>query len=183
MTRLRFTTVHALYEAFPEVAGKIKTAPTDQGPIAFLTDLGRADAFEDAVTFCAYLLPRREAVWWACGCVRLLLGDIPQSAAGCLIAAEDWVHEPSEERRQAALALGNAGDANEALTWVAFAAGWSGGAIAPHPKLPTPMPNYMTARAARIAVILGSIRIAPKDRPDAMRSCIADGIKLAQGGL
>jgi hypothetical protein len=26
------------------------------------------------VAFCAYLLPRREAVWWACGCTRSFLG-------------------------------------------------------------------------------------------------------------
>ena len=74
MPLLRFATAHALFDAFPEVSQKVTVEPTDQSPIVFLKALSSADKLPDAVTFCAYLLPRREAVWWACGCVRRLLG-------------------------------------------------------------------------------------------------------------
>src|SRR5229473_3186356 len=78
MSRVRFATARALYETFPEVSEQIKVAPTDQFPIDFLKDLVSKDKLDEAVAFCAYLLPRREAVWWACTCARASLGEIPQ---------------------------------------------------------------------------------------------------------
>src|SRR5580704_1067728 len=105
MTRLRFSTARALFEAFPEVHKKVKVAPTDQFPIEFLKGLTALGKLDDAVAFCAYLLPRREAVWWACGCARALLGDIPQNEAAGLLGAEAWVYEPDDEHRQAALEI------------------------------------------------------------------------------
>ena len=81
MSRVRFATAKALFDTFPETYKKIGAKPTDQFPIDFLKGLVSQAKLDDAVTFCAYLLPRREAVWWACGCVRAHMGDIPQNQA------------------------------------------------------------------------------------------------------
>ncbi len=183
MTRVRFSTARALFESFPEVTKKVSAAPTDQFPIEFLKGLTSQGKLDGAVAFCAYLLPRREAVWWACGCARALLGDIPQNKAGCLLAAETWVYEPDDERRQAALEIGTKGDSNDPLTWLALGAGWSGGMLFAHPTKPIPMPQYMTARAARIAITISALRITKDERPARLQACIADGIKLAEAGL
>jgi hypothetical protein len=40
----------------------------------------------------------------------------------------------------------------------------------------------MTARAARIAVLLSVAKLR-KDRPSRLQACIADGMKLAETGL
>ena len=184
MSRVRFATARALFESFPKSATNIVTEPTDEPPLVFLRKLADAQKFADAVTFCAHLLPRREAVWWACGCVRTLLGDIAKSQAACLLAAEAWVHEPDDERRQAALKLGMQGDSNDPLTWLALGAGWSGGMLSSHPQMPAPVPPYMTARAARIAVQLSAHFAKEKNKlPAHLQDCIAEGIKLAETGL
>jgi hypothetical protein len=183
MSRIRFATAQALFEAFPEVAQKIATAPSDQTPIVFLTRLCSDGKVADAVTFCAYLLPRREAVWWACGCARRLLGDLPKDAALGLLAAEAWVYQPDDDRRQAALDFGVRGDRNDALTWLALAAGWSGGFLKSSLNRQNPVPPYMTARAARIAVLFSASKVGGDERTRRLRTCIAEGIKLAENGL
>ena len=75
MSRVRFATAKALFDTFPETYKKIGAKPTDQFPIDFLKGLVSQAKLDDAVTFCAYLLPRREAVWWASQCVRALLSE------------------------------------------------------------------------------------------------------------
>ncbi len=183
MSRVRFATARALYETFPEVSEKIGIPPTDQFPIEFLKDLTSKGKLDEAVAFCAYLLPRREAVWWACSCTRASLGEIPHDRSACLLAAEAWVYNPDDERRKAALELGTKGDSNDPLTWLALAAGWSGGLLVTLPNLPVPAPTYMTARAARIAVLLGAAKTGKHQRAARLQACIAEGIKLAETGL
>jgi hypothetical protein len=183
MSRIRFATAQALFEAFPEVARKIGTAPSDQTPIAFLKRLCCDGKVAEAVTFCAYLLPRREAVWWACGCVRRLLGDLAKDEAHGLLAAEAWVYQPDDERRQAALDFGAGSDRNDAVTWLALAAGWSGGFFKTGRDRHNPVPPYMTARAARIAVLFSASKVGGGERTERLKTCIAEGIRLAENGL
>jgi hypothetical protein len=183
MARVRFATAKALFEAFPEAYKKIKAPPTDQFPIEFLKGLTAQGKLDDAVAFCSYMLPRREAVWWACGCARALLGDIPQSQAAALLAAEAWVYEPDDEHRQAALEIGTNGDSNDPLTWLALGAGWSGGFLFAHPTKAISVPQDMTARAARIAITISTMKVKKDQRPARLQACIAEGIKLAETGL
>jgi hypothetical protein len=183
MSRLRFASAQALFEAFPEVSKKISAAPTDHFPIDYMKRLTSEGKVEDAVTFCAYLLPRREAVWWACGCARDFLGDIPQRQAVGLFAAEAWVYDPDDEHRHAALEIGTNGDSNNPLTWLALGAGWSGGLLDSNPKKPVPMPQYMTARAVHIAIQISALRVKRDQRAARLADCVAEGIKLAESGL
>jgi hypothetical protein len=184
MSRVRFATARALFETFPKSVTNIAAAPTDEPPVLFLRKLATAEKVEDAVTFCAYLLPRREAVWWACGCARTLLGEIAHSQAACLLAAEAWVSEPDDQHRQAALELGMQSDSNDPLTWLALGAGWSGGMLSSHPQMSALVPPFMTARAARIAVQLSAHFAKKKNElPAHLQACIAEGIKLAETGL
>jgi hypothetical protein len=182
MSRLRFATARALYETFPVAVTKLKVAPTDASPVAFLKKLSSDEKLDDAVTFCAFLLPRREAVWWACGSARSCLGAGVPSPADGLDAAEAWVHEPNEQRRLIALDVGSRGGDDDALTWLARAAGWAGGTLTVDPKKPVPVPQYLTPRAARIAILLSAHGLAPAERAPRMRARIAEGIKLAEGG-
>src|SRR5690349_7350251 len=72
-------------------------------PPAFLDLLLAAGELVDACRFLAHLLPRREAVWWACLCIRRV--ETPaggEDAEAPLRAAEQWVADPSEDHRWAA---------------------------------------------------------------------------------
>jgi hypothetical protein len=143
MSLIRFTTAQALFEAFPEVSQRIATAPSEQVPIDFVKRLWSEGKIAETVTFCAYLLPRREAVWWACGCARRLLGDIPKDQAAGLRAAEAWVRRPDDEHRQAALDIGLRGDRKDAQTWLALAAGRSGGFLKSNQNPPALDPSVV----------------------------------------
>ena len=100
MAHLRFTTARELFEAFPTARDDIGAEPTDEGPWAFLKTLLASPTPEDAIAFCAYLLPRREAVWWACQCVRVLAPPRDEAEQAALDTAETWVREPEESRRR-----------------------------------------------------------------------------------
>src|SRR5215467_11903561 len=133
MSRVRFATARALYETFPADVTRITVAPTDEAPVTFLKNLSDSGKLEDAVTFCAYLLPRREAVWWACRSARTAPGRIADERAPALLAAEAWVSDPDDEHRQTALEVGIKGHCDDPLTWVALAAGWAGGFLVSSP--------------------------------------------------
>ena len=182
MPFVRFATARALFESYPEVEKKIGVAPTDHPPIDFAKELLSSGKLADALTFCAYLLPRREAVWWACTSARTLHPDIQRAHADGLRAAEAWVATPDDDHRRAALAIGTAGDTSQPATWLARAAGWSGG-VETSGARQIPIPAYMTARAARIAVFLSAAKVGSSRRQSGMQSSILDGIRLAETGL
>jgi hypothetical protein len=179
MSRIRFATVRALSETFPEALENIGAVPTDEPPIAFLKRLAGGGKLEDALTVCAYLLPRREAVWWGCASVRTLLGNkLPTDTTG-LAAAEAWVQEPTEENRRTALDIGTREPSNEPLTWLALAAGWSSGAFT---SIPFPVPPFMTSRAVRVCLLISIRRMHGEGRQKALESCLSEGIRLAETG-
>src|SRR3954447_5173478 len=120
MFQTRFVTTLALFETFPRSVTKIAAEPTDEPPNIFLKRLSAQHKFEDAITFSAYLLPRREAVWWACRSVRASLCGIAASRARPISAAEAWVYDPCDENRRTALEAGKQGDNNDPLSWLAL---------------------------------------------------------------
>ena len=181
MSLVRFATAEALFETFPELSQKISAKPSQQFPMEFLRTLATGK-IEDAVTFCSYLLPRREAVWWACKCARAPSGQIAEDRAVALLAAEAWVREPDDERRQAALELGTRGHCDDPLTWVALAAGWAGGFLESGPHLSIPMLQYMTARATHAAILISASNVKRDQRPAYLQACVADGARLAEEG-
>lgn len=176
MSRLRFNTAQEVFETFPSARRLIATAPTREHPLAFLRALAGSDAPNEALGFCAFLLPRREAVWWGVQALKMMLPPGARPDAG-LIAAEAWAREPDDARRRAALALGEAGDTEEPGTWIAFAAGYSGGSmVATHA---VPCPPDMTAKTVRIAVLSAYRRLPAAGRAAALRSCVEACIRLA----
>ena len=180
MTRLRFTTAREVFDAFPTASDDIKGRPTAEAPAVFMRSLAASGTPEDAVTFCAYTLGRREAVWWACQCVRSIVPLAPGSEDATLTAAEDWVRDPDEERRMSALRLGMAADRRAPTPWLALAAAWSGGNISPVQGNSLPAGPHMTARAARIAILLALANVGARDRRARLGVCVEGGLRLMQ---
>jgi hypothetical protein len=109
----------------------------------------------------------------------MLLGEAMRGDAAALSAAETWVHDPTEQNRQAALNIGSKAASTEAPTWLALAAGWTSGTF---PSTPFAVPPYMTARAVRIALLICVDDVDPDERPRLLQSCLAQGIELAETG-
>ena len=181
MTRLRFSTAGEVFESFPALRRLVATAPANEAPLAFLARLAAGAEPKDAIGFCAFLLPRREAVWWALQSVqRMRPAGAPAGPA--LAAAEAWVRDPGDARRREALSVAEAADPAEPATWVAWAAGYSGGSMLANHAVPCP-PD-LTAKTARIAVLTALGRLPARERDAALRNCIEACFRLVddEGG-
>lgn len=175
MSKLRFSTAQEVFETFPVARELIQTAPTTEPPLTFLRGLAKASHHKDAIGFCAFLMPRREAVWWALQSVQRMTPPGAPTDPG-LKAAEAWVRDPTDETRRAALALGESGHHASLGTWVALAAGYSGGSIVSTHAVPSP-PD-LTAKTVRIAVLTALGRVPERERDAALRNCIEACIRL-----
>jgi uncharacterized protein DUF6931 len=180
MALIRFATARDLFEAFETAQQDVDAEPSDAAPLDYLRSLADGGELDKAVTFCAYLLPRREAVAWGCWSVRRLADTLPPPEEAGVRAAEDWVEVPEEDRRIAALQLGTQSDYHAPSTWLALAAGWSGGNIAiGFQNTYAPPPPQQTARAVRAALAAAVARLAPDQRQDRLRTCVEAGIRIA----
>ena len=172
------STARQVFEAFPIAAADIEIEPKDETPLDFARKLCPGARFE-AIVYLAYLLPRREAVWWGCQCVRAIGGN---KADDALLAAEAWVRDPDETRRRAALNLGWTRNARLATTWLALAAGQSGGSIAAEDAPHVPAPPQATALDVKAAVILAIAQSPPAGQLAWLSACVEAGIRFAEGG-
>lgn len=112
--------------------------------------------FPETAVVLASALPRREAVWWACLCIRTTQTEVElEDVVTALVAAEHWVRDQSEASRRAA---GRAAEEQGWETPAALAAAgafWSGGSLAP-PEVSPPIPpaDDLTAKGVGGAVSL-----------------------------
>jgi hypothetical protein len=180
MARPRFATAREMVEAFPTARYHVRAKPADQPPVAFIESLVAARAFRDAVSSCAYLLPRREAVWWACQCLRATGKVLTGREQAALEAAEKWVKMPEEELRRAALDLGADGDPDSAAVWACRAAGWSGGTVGTGPKGPVRARPEATAGAVRAAVLIAATYVKLDQQEACLKSFVDDALRLVQ---
>ncbi len=184
MTRVRFNTDRALFDAFPSARDFVKTEPLGVPPQVFLRTLMGDRKFDEALSFCAYLLPRREAVAWGCRCLRHLSHSPAEAVVpSSLKAAEAWVEEPSEEARLAAHQQWTAGDKNDPTVWLALAAAWSGGSLTPDQVHSLPAQPHLTASMVRVALLLGVHRLKVPEKTVYVEAWIADGSRIAEAGL
>jgi len=180
MARLRFATARELIGAFPFARYDLEAKPTEQPPVEFIQSLVAAGAYRDAVSCCAYLLPRREAVWWACQCVRAARKSLFPEEKAALAAAEAWVRTPEEEFRQAAMAFGTDEPTDSAAIWACRAAAFSGGVVSNTPKGPVRAQPEATARAARAAVLIVAAAVERDKQDQYLKTCIDECLRLAR---
>jgi hypothetical protein len=183
MAHLRFERVRDVVDAFPSVVFELDVEASDEGSLDFLRSLASGGELDKAVGFCAYLLPRREAVWWGCRSVRTFIPKPNADERDGMRVAEEWVREPEEERRMTALELGMRYSAKLATTHLALAAGWSGRSFSMGEGDPIPIPAHQTARAVRAAILIASCRVPMAEKPDLMQGCIEDGTRIAVDGM
>ncbi|WP_274627895.1 DUF6931 family protein [Arvimicrobium flavum] len=179
-TRLRFTTARELFDAFPTASQDMKAEPTDEPSLDFCRARLAGKVPEDAITFCAYLLPRRVAVWWGHECLTQLPDLLDEQDRRMLALARDWVSEPEEDRRYAALNEGMAAREKTPGVWIALAAGWSGGNIAPAGMEPVASQVFFTPKAVNAGILFMLARVAIADRAAVLSGFVEMGINLAE---
>ncbi|MEW6643196.1 MAG: hypothetical protein AB1586_22010 [Pseudomonadota bacterium] len=183
MIQVRFSTVQDLFEAYPTAKADVGQADPGLPSLDFLRQRIEASDWRAAVSFCAYLLPRRVAVAWGCRSVRRMIDRFDPGEDRAIAYAEAWVAEPDERTRSKALAIGNVNDHEAPTTWLALAAGWSGGSVLPAEFEPVEARPEQTAKAVRAALLIGLCRLSRDVRDRIMTACLEDGIQLGRGEL
>lgn len=111
----------------------------------------------DALQLIARALPAKYAIGWACACFRKYLhAKLPtwELDRAALSLTERWLMAPSEENRRAALDFAEQGALKSPGCWLAAAAGWSEGSLAPKGYDPVPPPPTLSAEAVVAALRL-----------------------------
>ena len=177
-TRLHFNTAQQVFDTFPTAYEDMTSEPSAEPPIRYMQGLLKSRTPEEAITFCAYMLPRREAVWWAHQCVVLNGTELSAEEQQLVDAAESWVREPDEEKRLGALIAGMNARYKTPGAWVALAAGWSGGSMAIDSEYPVPAPPHLTAKATNAAVLGALARVETAQRAEFLKAYADNGVKL-----
>jgi hypothetical protein len=158
-------------------------AKEGQGALPFLEVLIAKERFPEAARFLAAGLPKREAIWWACKCIRLVSGEkIPSKSETAIQSAEKWAASPSEEGRRAAWTAGEAADFGTPAGCVALAVFLSEGSLAPPHVAAVPPGESLSAKAVAGALGLASVISEPEKAGEKFRKFFALGIEIAQKG-
>ncbi|ALN74618.1 hypothetical protein [Aureimonas sp. AU20] len=151
-------------------------------PQGLLTLLDRSGLFADAVRFLAFALPVREGVWWACMTGIAIPGAASADPDPAYNAAQDWVYEPTDERRFLCLQAAESVQSATPGAYAALAAFWSGGSMAPE-GLPEVPPDPVLAPTGIAASILLAVAAGDPRRSDQLfRDAIGRGIDIGNGG-
>lgn len=178
---LRFRTARELFAACPAAGQDMKAVPTDQPSLEFCRSLLGGRTPEEAITFCAYLLPGRAAVWWGHECLSRLTESLDAEDRRLLALVHDWVSDPRENRRHAALDVAAAAEGMTPAVWIALAAGSDNGTpVTVRIPAGTAPRTVFAARAVNAGILAGLARVAPADRLPVLTAFADMGIELAQ---
>lgn len=154
-------------------------------PVApvFINRLAAANQHLDAIHFMAHALPKREAVWWACLCVRSTLGQTASpDIVKALTTAEQWVYKPTDANGQLAMTAAEATDFSAPASWAAVAACWSGTNMSPQGNPPVAPGDDLSGKAVSGAVTLAAVMNDPDGVEARYQGFLSQGLDLARGG-
>jgi hypothetical protein len=176
---LHYSSAKDLFDDIPEAGEDIRSRPDHQTPLAYIAELKGSKTPEEAITFTAYVLPRRKAVWWGHQCLTSVDHLLSAQDKQMLQLAEAWVREPEEVLRYQAMNSGMAARDKSPGVWIALAAGWSGGSLSP-PDLPrVPPPPSLTPRAVNTAILGVLAKVETKHRATTLKAFVDMGVGLA----
>jgi hypothetical protein len=147
----------------------------DPPPDEYADRLIDAELFGDALLFLAFWSPKSAAVAWGCRWVEKVFSEFLSDAGlQALDSARQWADQPDEARRRAAGRAAEVVEYDGAPGFVAAAAFWSGGSIAPA-DLPEVRPGEaLTARAVAAALTMCAHDGDPTKTPDRYRAILND---------
>ncbi len=180
---LKLIPISTALEAAPGfVPADGKVPEPEQTPVAYFEALASAGHFADAVGFLAAALPRRQAVWWACRCVREASGAAPsEDDARALLAAETWAASPGDINRRKAMPEAEKVGFGQPAGCAALAAFLSGGSIAPPSLKEVPPPEHVCARAVVGSILLAASKAEPRAIAPTRRKFLDLGLAVARG--
>lgn len=153
-------------------------------PEQFVLVLTEARQFADAIRILSLHLPKPQSVFWAFHCVREfypLPMDTEENAA--LDATMDWLTEPEESNRRTAMDAANASEFRSAASWVALAAFWSGGSLAPADLPEVPPAPALCAQGVTAALLMTATSGDPMSSQERFEQILRAGREILSGKL
>lgn len=154
----------------------------DRPSSAMLIDrLEQAALADAAICLAANALPPREAVWWACMCVRHTA--LPEPLAIDLAArdaAETWVRNPGEAARARAYRAEHRARFQSAEAMACMGAFWTGQADIQ--DAPDNAARSQIGRSVENAVRMSAVRGPVPERPARLHAFLQSARDIARGG-
>jgi hypothetical protein len=151
-------------------------------PRPFLELLIEKALCEDAVMLMAHAMPKREAIWWACQCVRLVEGEAISPQALDLVAeAEAWVAKPTDEQRRKAFEKAEAANFDPPAGFVGMAVFFSSGSLSLPNLPPVPPKEHLSAGMVGNAVKVAAVAKGGARAPELFPLFFAMGFDVAAG--
>lgn len=162
----------------------VAIAKTVQTGPEFVAALAGAGAWAKAVRVQAHLLPKREAVWWGVLSVNAACGDnLPLAEAEAKEAARAWVEEPGEARRKRCEAVAGKTKFEGPGSWLAMAAFWSGGSIAPEEMGDVPPDEKLTGQAIASSLMIAAVSGDATKAKERYKGFLAQAPDVASGKI
>ncbi|MBM7068833.1 hypothetical protein [Actibacterium sp. 188UL27-1] len=179
-SNFRFAMAQELFDEIPEVTEDITARPDGHSTVDFINQIVKGDIPEEAITFCAYVLPRRFAVWWGHECLKMLDHTLDDHDRDMMVLAADWVGNPEEESRYDALDTAMDAKAKTPGVWIALGAGWSGGSMVGPEMPPVPPAPHLTARAVNAGILSVLARVDVSERAEHLGRFTRMALRLGQ---
>ncbi len=162
-------------------AAAVALAEEDTSPPRFMELLFARELYEDALSFLAYGLPRREALWWGLGCVsEITPEESPPAILRALAVVEEWVGGPNDERRREAMVAAEEATYGTPAGCLALAVFFSEGSMAPPDCPAVPVGEWFCARTTAAALLLASLQEGQEKAPATAKAFLERGIDVAR---
>lgn len=150
-------------------------------PASFAELLTQAKHFADALRVVAFTLPKPRAIQWGSQMVRSVTeATLSPADESALQAAELWSKEPTEAHRRRAQSAADGTKMQTAAGWIAMAAFWSGGSLAPAELPPVPPGEALTCQALTGALLLIAAVPPVTKMPNRFESFLRAGLMSLQ---
>jgi predicted component of type VI protein secretion system len=159
-------------------------AATVKSPDELINQMAADGKFLDALRLGAYLLTKREAVWWGYLCVRDDLDQpLPGAQLAALEAAATWVAEPDEKNRRAAEERAAAVKYSGVGATLALSAFWSDGSIAPEGNPEVRPDERLTSQGVAAALISAAYHGDASKATGRIHSFLSRGKDIAEARI
>lgn len=160
------------------IAKTVKTGPE------FVAALAAAGAWAKAVRVQAHLLPKREAIWWGLLSVNAACGEnLPLDDADAKDAALAWVEEPGEVKRRRCETIAGKTKFDCPGSWLAMAAFWSGGSIAPEEMGEVAPDEKLTGQAIASSLMIAAVSGDATKAKERYKGFLAQAPDVASGKI
>ena len=152
--------------------------PDCANTLSFLNRLCDEELFHDAFVTLARVLPRHYAIIWGDRCLEFgSTAEVNDGEQHCINMAKQWIRNPDENLRRAALDAAEAIEFEGPFAWFAAAVGFNGGSLAPRDLEEVPPPEHLTAVAIAAYLVMLTAQ-NPEAMAETSRKMVQTGLDM-----